>query len=260
MKKKTWIERRGDKVETKMKENGPAVKEQFNRLAEGYDGLRRRLIPEFDSFYGAGIDALSFHGKAPRVLDIGAGTGIYSDFLLKRYPGAELTLIDFAEDMLDEAKKKFAGRAGVRFIAADYNAYDFGSDIGSGKYDAGSGKYDIVLSALSIHHLGPEETASLYEKIYDVLGDAGEFLNADLVKAEDPETDAKNDAQWTVFVKSNFGNDSEVFERFQQSKKVDIPQSIESQVKWLKESGFYTADIVFGYLNFAVFLAKKKAL
>lgn len=63
------------------------------------------LIPCFDDFYGVAIDCIDFEKDNPKVLDLGAGTGILSQFLLEKYPNAEIVLIDLAEEMLKEAEK-----------------------------------------------------------------------------------------------------------------------------------------------------------
>src|SRR4028119_790960 len=48
----------------------------FAAHAATYDAARRALIPPFDRFYGAAIDALELAGEPMgRVLDLGAGTG-----------------------------------------------------------------------------------------------------------------------------------------------------------------------------------------
>jgi SAM-dependent methyltransferase len=103
-------------------DGGTDVKRAFDAAAAGYDGLRRQLIPCFDDFYGAAIDMLGFpDGAAPRVLDLGAGTGLLAERLLARWPQARLVLVDLSLDMLARAGERFAGsQARVEIRAADY--------------------------------------------------------------------------------------------------------------------------------------------
>ncbi|GHU17244.1 hypothetical protein FACS189472_03850 [Alphaproteobacteria bacterium] len=54
-------------------------------------------------------------------LDVGAGTGILSEELLKAFPNVDLTLMDISSEMLARAEKKYHGR--VSYIKA--NAEDF---------------------------------------------------------------------------------------------------------------------------------------
>lgn len=51
------------------------AKEQFSKISAQYDSQRRNLIPEFDGFYGAAVDALDLPPNA-KVADLGVGTGI----------------------------------------------------------------------------------------------------------------------------------------------------------------------------------------
>ncbi|MDR1068884.1 MAG: class I SAM-dependent methyltransferase, partial [Clostridiales Family XIII bacterium] len=134
------------------------VRTQFDTLSASYDENRASLIPAMELFYTAGIDTLFCEAEAPRVLDIGAGTGLYTAFLLKRYPQARVTLIDFAENMLAIARQKFAGNENMRYISGNYATHDFGRE-----------KYDIIISALSIHHLNPNEKQALYGKLQSLL-------------------------------------------------------------------------------------------
>lgn len=221
------------------------VKDQFNTLSSEYDARRRLIIPCFDELYGSGLGLLSYKGDDPEVLDVGAGTGIYSAALLPRYPKAKLTLIDFAENMLDVAREKFSGLDGASFLLDDFFTHDYGDS-----------RFDIVISALSIHHLDRDDKKSFYVKLYSLLEIGGEFLNADIVSSGCPEIDTKYDDQWTDFVTGNIG-EGEYLERFRKSKELDKPSTVLEQIVYLLEAGFQIADCVFKSNNFAVLYAKK---
>ncbi|MFB5285396.1 hypothetical protein [Peribacillus sp. Hz7] len=70
------------------------VKEKFNQNALQYDNQRRKLIPCFDDFYSIPISIIETSKETPRVLDIGAGTGLFSSFIKEKFPKAKITLID----------------------------------------------------------------------------------------------------------------------------------------------------------------------
>jgi tRNA (cmo5U34)-methyltransferase len=163
------------------------VKSNFDDLSRAKlysDENRRRIIPRFDDFYATGVRALSCEKAAPRVLDLGAGTGLYSGFVVGRYPDAKLTLADFSGEMIASAKERFDEREDVDFIAGDYMDLDFAA------------RFDIVISALSIHHLNGEDKKALYCKIYGWLTPGGEFLNADQVISPSPALQDRCLALW----------------------------------------------------------------
>ena len=62
------------------------------------------------------VSVSSVNPENPKILDIEAGTGLLSAFLMKRYPKASFTLIDISEKMLDIAKDRFRGNLNVKFM------------------------------------------------------------------------------------------------------------------------------------------------
>src|SRR5215472_15016204 len=110
----------------------------FDRTAETYDRARRRLIPCFDELYRAAVEAIPFRRDDPiEVLDLGAGTGLLSAFVAYSYPRARITMVDAAEQMLVQARERFAlGGDRFQFEIADY---------GQGQIKR---RYDAILSAL----------------------------------------------------------------------------------------------------------------
>ena len=113
-------------------------------------------------FYRTAVWAAESEGPDPEILDIGAGTGRMSAYLLEKFPQAHLTLVDIAENMLEMARQRFAGREDTRYVVSDYSKGDLG------------GPYDIACSALSIHHLAPKEKRLLFRRIFAVLKPGGD--------------------------------------------------------------------------------------
>lgn len=75
------------------------IQRKFDAISKKYDEQRRKFIPCFDDFYGTTVSVASVDTENPCILDIGAGTGLLSAFLMKRYPEASFTLIDISERM-----------------------------------------------------------------------------------------------------------------------------------------------------------------
>lgn len=121
------------------------IQEAYNSAAVDYDNLRRILIPCFDDFYKTAVEIIPGDGAAPlKILDLGAGTGLYSGMVQSVFPNAEFTLLDLAPEMLEKAKLRFSkmGKS-PKILIGDYVETDLG------------GSYDLIISALSIHHLKP---------------------------------------------------------------------------------------------------------
>ena len=63
-----------------------------------------------------------------RILDAGSGTGVLVPFLRERYPGAEITELDYAREMIKQAKRKFSGLEKIKFIVGDIYTYPLPED------------------------------------------------------------------------------------------------------------------------------------
>ena len=97
----------------------PAAAQAFSAHAAEYDALRRRLVPDYDGFYGAVVDVLrapSAPATVRRVLDLGAGTGLLSAAVADAFPEAEIELLDASEPMLAlaQAAPRRRGERGPR--------------------------------------------------------------------------------------------------------------------------------------------------
>lgn len=218
------------------------VKQAFDAAAPGYDGLRRQLIPCFDDFYGAAVDSLGFPaGAAPRILDLGAGTGLLAERLLARWPRARLTLVDLSADMLDRARQRFAGRgAAVEIRVADYLRDPLG------------GPYDGVVSALSIHHLDDAGKRALFRRAFAALRAGGRFVDADNVLAPTPRLAARDRALWIARVRESGISEPELASALRRTR-LDVLAPLPSQLDWLRRAGFADVDCGYKWLHFAVF-------
>ena len=77
----------------------PLLQAQFDRLAPGWDELRR------PGAFAALEQALAaVPGEPRRVLDLGTGTGAAAFEAARRFPSAEVVGVDLAEQMLAQAR------------------------------------------------------------------------------------------------------------------------------------------------------------
>lgn len=223
----------------------PMVKKLFDAGAENYDWQRRHLIPCFDDFYGMALSLVETDAPSPRILDVGAGTGLFAGLVLQKYPDAQLTLIDYSEKMLDGARQRFGEAARVQYIVADYTAHPF------------TETYDVIISSLSIHHLPHEEKRKLFAALYRALRPGGIFVNADQVRGTTAETDAYYKRRWLEAVRAS-GLPEHLIQASVERRKHDINASVEEQIRWMEEAGFCDVDCLYKNLEFAVFCGKKK--
>jgi tRNA (cmo5U34)-methyltransferase len=216
----------------------------FNQHASTYDAARRRIIPPFEAFYGAAVEAISMAGPDPsRILDLGAGTGMLSRFALEAYPGAELTLLDGATKMLAEARASLdAGRT-------SYVEGDLYGRLPDGPWDA-------VISALAIHHLEDDGKRNVFDESFRTLRPGGVFVNAEHILGPTPAMDAEY-CRWHELAARDNGVDDAEWAAAEHRMTADRLSPLSDQLDWLAESGFGDVDCLFKDRGFAVIFARK---
>jgi tRNA (cmo5U34)-methyltransferase len=220
------------------------IAERFDQASRTYDSRRRKLIPCFDDFYGSAVAAAVTANSAPRVLDIGAGTGILSAMIRARYSGCELVMVDIANQMLDIARDKFRGMERVSYLVGDYSEINLGSG------------YDLVVSALSIHHLDDRDKKQLFTRIFSLLSEGGVFVNADQCLGATPALECLNRGMWLDRIDKS-GLPSHETNAVRERMKLDKMATLQDQLEWLQDAGFMDIGTVYQWFTFTVYTARK---
>jgi tRNA (cmo5U34)-methyltransferase len=221
------------------------IRQAFNKFAQDYDTHREYIIPDMRQYYGAAVWAMETPAQKPEILDVGAGTGLMSAFLLEKFPDARLTLMDISENMLDMARQRFATRPGTEYVVCDYSCSELG------------GPYDIVCSALSIHHLETGDKRELFRRIYACLKPGGMFVNADQADGETPYFRQRYLDYWNDFLRSGPMTKAQHAEILKRRDTLDKNEKLPLQLLWLQEAGFSDVDVVYKNRTFIVTVARK---
>lgn len=221
------------------------IKDQFNLVSKEYDSARRIFIPCFESFYEKSTDFLASLNLNPkRILDLGAGTGLLDVFFLKHFSYAKYLLVDVADKMLDVAKKRFSGFENISYDVNDYSLnYNYKD-------------YDMVISALSIHHLEHETKQNLFEKIYENLPSGGVFVNYDQFCYDNSELSKKADAFWCKKIENSTLSEDDI-QKWKERWKLDRELSVKQEIQMLEKAGFKKVECIFYELKFGVIIGFK---
>jgi tRNA (cmo5U34)-methyltransferase len=154
--------------------------------------------------------------------------------------------MDISENMLDEARNRFATLPGTEYVVCDYSRSELG------------GPYDMVCSALSIHHLSPEDKRRLFVRIFSALKPGGMFVNADQADGETPYFRQRYLGYWNDFLRSGPMTEAQHAEILKRRDTLDRNDKLSVQLAWLREAGFSDVDVVYKNRTFIVTVARKK--
>lgn len=173
-----------------------SYKQLGGRFANIYDGMITytapvgKLMNKFIWGFNAETtaewinDALSgvpedFRGK---LLEIPVGTGVLTMPMYRKLPDADITCMDYSQDMMNNAAK--------RAEAMDIHNITFRQgDVGSLPFEDKT--FDIVLSLNGFHAFPDKEAA--YRETYRVLKNGGTFCGCFYVRGEMKKTDRFTD-------------------------------------------------------------------
>lgn len=218
-----------------------------NYMGKVYDDDIKRSIPGHNELHK--IIENEVHGflrkhKIRKILELGVGTGITSQKILRIVPTASLTAIDFSEQMITSARKRLS-QYHVKYILGDYSEIKFETN------------FDMVVSVIGIHHQNNDGKKKLFRKIFKSLKSGGIFIFADLVTYHDENKASISEALHYHHLVENSRDDKSLKEWAHHHKFLNLLAPIEDQMKWLKKSGFSDIQVKYEYFNTALIIAKK---
>jgi len=208
--------------------------------ARTYDSERRRLVPCFDEFYSTAAELVArFCPQSPRILDLGAGTGILSVAIADRIGVAGIHLLDASADMLDRAAVR------LKHLRPKISVQPLTAELPRGPFDA-------VVSALAIHHLADDEKRGVYARLPSVLAPGGIFINAEQVSGSSPKLQELFEAVHLDRARSLGSSEREIHAAIDRMA-YDRCATVANQLEWLTQAGFEDVECFFRSFRFAVF-------
>jgi len=223
------------------------VGQAFNDSVEYYDEWMRVALPRYAELFSIAVDLIPFDARKPiDVLDLGAGTGLFSSHVWLKYPQASFVLCDIAPKMLDVARLRFQKFPGQ----IQFNEFDF-------RNLQCVAKFDVVISSLSIHHLKHDEKRRLFASVYSCLRKGGVFINIDQIKGPTKEIQEIYWSIWLQSVRLKGAAEDQIQASIKRRTEFDDDALLVDQLDWLSEAGFDNVDCVYKHYFIGVFFAGK---
>ena len=194
------------------------MNECFDARHSNYDNDMHRTVEAFDNFYQTIAESVNKTQKRIKILDLGVGTGLELEPIVKRVPNAEIICVDISAKMLDTLKQKY-GDMDFKMTTANesYICYQFGEN-----------KFDYIISVMTMHHLQKNKKIQLYTKIGQALKTSGKYIEGDWVVSKKEEKEYMD--KYLAKKRSFRLNDDDIYH-------IDIPFSLETQENIFNESG-----------------------
>lgn len=224
------------------------IGQTFDESVEYYDEWVKIALPCYDEIFSVAKELVPFATDARiEVLDLGAGTGLFSMHVLQKYPNAAFVLYDVAPKMLDVARERFReSPSQFQYILDDY------------RYFQSSKRFDLVVSSLSIHHLTDSEKKALFKRVYTALSNKGVFINVDQIRGPTPSLQELYWAKWLEKVREKGAAEEKISESIQRRVTYDKDALLTEQLQWLRDAGFANVDCIYKDYFIGVFVATKQ--
>lgn len=155
-----------------------------------------------------------------RVLDIGAGSGVWGIHMAKHDPEARVTVADFAKVI--EVTKKFVARNGMTerfdYLPGDFHETQFGER-----------EFDVAVLGHILHSEGPRHTKELFAKIRRALKPDGQLVIGEFLVDEE-----RKENQFGLLFAVNMLVNTQEGDTFTPS---ELSQ-------WLREAGFGEVEMM----------------
>ena len=150
----------------------------FAGRVAAYDADMELMHPNRSKMVQTALDVMPFQSdERLEAIDLGIGTGYFTDRFLEAFPQSKVRGLDGAEAMVELAKERLGSRGkNVEFLVGDFR------DLG--KHYAGVGGIDVVYSSYALHHLTREEKVSAVRDAVSLLRPGGWLMNADIIASD----------------------------------------------------------------------------
>ncbi len=232
--------------------------ENFGFQAPLYDTYQTHCIPKYEEMNAIAAGFIAHvlgRTEAPRILDMGCGTGNTSLALTRRVPGATVSCIDGSEEMLHQARMKLGSVVSDDSrLLADLALPGWADPFGDETFDA-------VVSVLVLEHLPFDPYREVINRVFRLLRPEGWFVAVEGYEgAMNQELFAQEMALWEQRAVANGVITSA---QVQDIKEISAKKEkhyycpMEDKKQWWVDAGFADVEFIWEYYCAAILVGKK---
>ena len=219
-------------------------------VVDVFPDMINRSVPGYNTIINLiGIIAQHYTKPATRLYDLGCSLGAASLSMRHRLTvdDCQIISVDNAEAMierLDKIIQRDSSKTPVQAVCADINDIEI--------FNA-----SFVVMNYTLQFIPLDQRLAILEKIYQGLNDGGCFILSEKLAFPDNDENEILTELHHAFKKSNGYSDLEIAQKRSALENVLIPETKETHLQRLKETGFSQVFPLFQCLNFASFIAIK---
>ncbi len=207
-----------------------------------YDRTIATLIPHYRELIDAAADAVDVVARtAPAIVDLGTGSGMLAQRLLRVRPKARLIGVDADAAMLAAATRRLRGN--LQTIEEDFERIRIP-------------RADVISASFALHHVPTgRRKAALYRRCISSLRHGGMFVSADCYLASSKDVQAANREAWLRHLQRSYTRrKAEGFLRTW--AKEDVYFTLDREIELLRDAGF-AVEVMWRKDSFAVIVGLK---
>ncbi len=220
-----------------------------SQVALVFDDMLKRSVPYYKQTINTITNiASNYIQKDDIVYDIGCSTGT-TLIELKKLLCVNATLIgvDNSKDMIKVARSKTkAYNMDIKYLTKDI-------------FDMNFSGAKIIFANYILQFIRPLKREQLIKKIYDELKPGGVLIFSEKIIYEDKKLDKITIDEYIKYKKSQGYSDFEISTKREKLENVLVPYSEQENKNMITNAKFGECQTILKWLNFATFVAFKKA-
>lgn len=206
--------------------HGRSVSSHLNIALDEYDHRIRTFVPYYEEMLEEAERLVGiFASPRPTVLDLGIGSGAFSERCLKHRPEARLIGVDTDPGMMEMARVRLRAAPGLELLCGDYLEVELP-------------EADLIGGTISLHHVPePKAKKALFQRCRRALRPGGIMVMADCLP---PIHEALRAGGWVAWRShlERFYTPEETTAYFEAWSGEDTYFPLEDELRWLRSAGF----------------------